>query len=99
MKNIKKGSIVFKNLSIDGKHQKVWFKVFDLLDKIFADEEKENMFLSIKHCNIKNFRFIGKELPEGTTKREFALWVNKQVKDRPAIAIPCRLYERRNEVS
>ena len=67
-----KPRIIFKGLVMDGKHQKEWFKIFDLLDEIFTDKEKEKMSMQYLNCTIKNFNFQTKELPKGTTKREFA---------------------------
>ena len=70
---MKKGKIIFRNLNIDGKHQKEWFKIFDLLDKIFTVEEQKRMSLGYYSCFIKHFNF--NNLPKGTTKYRFAEFV------------------------
>ncbi len=65
-------SIVFNKLTINGKYQKEWFKIFDLLDKVFSDSEKEKMVIDYKYCRITGFVININKLPIGTTKREFA---------------------------
>lgn len=67
--------ITFKDMIIDGKYQKKWFKIFDLLDEIFSDNEKEKMGITYDTVMIQNFNLQTKELPIGTTKREFADFV------------------------
>ena len=67
---MKKLGIYFQDLTIDGKHQKEWFKIFDLLDKIFPVEVKKEMVLSYERCFITNFNFTDKNYPKGTTRRK-----------------------------
>ncbi len=67
--------IALKGLLIDGKHQKEWFKIFDLLDKIYSVEKRNdaNMVgMSFDGCTIKNFNIQMKDMKEGTTRRMFA---------------------------
>ena len=70
-----KGKIAFIGLDIDGKHQKEWFKIFDLLDVIFTDKEKEEITQSWDYCTIHNFHFDFGKIAKGTTKRAFAVHV------------------------
>ena len=70
-----KTKIIFERLDIDGKHQKEWFQIFDLLDKIFTDKEKESMVIKWNYCIIHNFNFKKKDLPKGTSKRAFCDFV------------------------
>jgi hypothetical protein len=79
---MKKGNIEVKNITVDGKHQAKWFKIFDLLDEIYSDEEKENITITYTSCKITGFNFIEKELPKGTTKRNFADFVKDASKNK-----------------
>jgi len=79
---MKKSKIIFNGIKFNGGKQKEWFKLFDLLDKIFSDKEKEKMSMSFEGSEISCFNFDFKKLPKGTTKREFADFVANHLKDK-----------------
>lgn len=76
-----KKSITFNGINADGKTQRLYGKLFDILDKIFSNEEKKSMIMSWKNCEIRNFRFSGKWLKVGTTRNEFRKYVMKNNKN------------------
>ena len=62
---------------IDGKHQKLWFKLFNLIDKI---NEVSPLNVNITECAIKNFTFTNRNSPEGSLIRELAMMCGKRQK-------------------
>lgn len=78
-------SIKFLNLIMDGKDQDKWFKIFDLIDEIFPDHSE--LDIVIDSCTIENFMFLFKDLPKGTTKREFADFIMKTTKENQLITL------------